>query len=248
MRRLFLRVDINGVRARELVALLPFRRFAVLHAFLEALHRAAQIGADLATAGVIVVSGLAPGVSGAVHEGAVAGWTASGSNGAPPVAVVGGGLDDPRPRRHIGLWERVAESGAILSERPIGTAELPWRLMERNRIMAGLADVLVVVDYSRKTEVSVNALAALNVFIVPALFLPFRDVKVESAVDAFVVDVRNGYVYGHVALSQEASKPHQTIYSDDDALARDEWKALQNDLGGALVKLAEVERATKSHT
>ena len=122
--------------------------------------------------------------------------------------------------------------------------------MKKLRLLAARAhaDVLVVVDYSRKTEISVNALAALNVFLVPALFLPFRDVKVESAVDAFVVDVRNGYVYGHVALSQEASKPHQTIYSDDDALARAEWKALQNDLGGALVKLAEVERATKSHT
>jgi hypothetical protein len=125
--------------------------------------------------------------------------------------------------------------------------------MKKLRLLAARAhaDVLVVVDYSRKTEISVNALAALNVFIVPALFLPFRDVKVESAVDAFVVDVRNGYVYGHVALSEEKSKSHQTIYSDDDELARDEWKALRAELSGALVKLADVERATKvpgSHT
>jgi len=122
--------------------------------------------------------------------------------------------------------------------------------MKKLRLLAARAhsDVLVVVDYSRKTEISVNALAALNVFIVPALFLPFRDVKVESAVDAFVVDVRNGYVYGHVALSEQQKKDHQTIYSDDDAMARDEWKALRGELSGALVKLADVERATKSHT
>jgi hypothetical protein len=122
--------------------------------------------------------------------------------------------------------------------------------MKKLRLLAARAhaDVLVVVDYSRKTEISVNALAALNVFIVPALFLPFRDVKVESAVDAFVVDVRNGYVYGHVALAERQTKPHQTIYSDDDAMARDEWKALRSSLSGALVKLADAERATKSHT
>jgi hypothetical protein len=122
--------------------------------------------------------------------------------------------------------------------------------MKKLRLLAARAhaDVLVVVDYSRRIDVSVNALAALNVFIVPALFLPFRDVKVESAVDAFVVDVRNGYVYGHVALAEQQTKPHQTIYSDDDAMARDEWKALRNELSGALVKLADAERATKSHT
>jgi len=128
--------------------------------------------------------------------------------------------------------------------------------MKKLRLLAARAhaDVLVVVDYSRKTEISVNALAALNVFIVPALFLPFSDVKVESAVDAFVVDVRNGYMYGHVALTQQQSKAHQTIYSDDDAMARDEWTALRGELSGALVKLAQAEReerATKgpgSHT
>lgn len=49
----------------------------------------------------------------------------------------------PSPRPAL---ERVAASGAILSEWPIGTAELPWRLMERNRIVAALADVLVVVE------------------------------------------------------------------------------------------------------
>jgi DNA processing protein len=107
---------------------------------------AAQIGADLAAAGVAVISGLAPGISGAAHEGAVAGCTASGSDGGPPVGVVAGGLDDPRPRRHAGLWARIASTGAVLSEWPVGTAELPWRLMERNRIIAALADVLVVVE------------------------------------------------------------------------------------------------------
>lgn len=112
--------------------------------------------------------------------------------------------------------------------------------MKKLRLLAARAhaDVLVVVDYSRKIEVSVNALAALNVFIVPALFLPFRDVKVESAVDAFVVDVRNGYMYGHVALTKTDTKPNQTIYADDDAMTASQWTALTKELEDALVRLA----------
>ncbi len=122
--------------------------------------------------------------------------------------------------------------------------------MKKLRLLAARAhaDVLVVVDYARKVDVTPNALAALDVLIVPAFFLPFRDIKVESAVDAFVIDVRNGYMYGHVALSNVANKPHQTIYSNEDEIVATEWKALSNDLEGALLKLVEAQRATTSHT
>ncbi|HEX3946694.1 MAG TPA: DNA-processing protein DprA [Acidimicrobiales bacterium] len=107
---------------------------------------AAQIGADLAAAGVSVVSGLAPGIDGAVHEGAVAGWTAAGLGGGPPVGVVAGGLDGPRPRQQARLWERVAEAGVVISEAPAGAPALPWRFPQRNRIVAALAEVVVVVE------------------------------------------------------------------------------------------------------
>lgn len=122
--------------------------------------------------------------------------------------------------------------------------------MKKLRLLAARAhaDVLVVVDYARKVEVTPNALAALDVLIVPALFLPFRDIKVESAVDAFIIDVRNGYMYGHLALSKADAKPHQTIYSNEDEIVASEWKALSNDLEGALLKLVELQRATTSHT
>ncbi len=127
---------------------------------------AAQLGADLAAAGVVVVSGLALGIDGAAHEGALAAWRAAGSQdppvparpdggrrepgvpvqAAPPVAVVAGSLDTPYPRQHAGLWRRVAESGAVLSEAPLGSADLGWRFPQRNRIMAAMADVVVVVE------------------------------------------------------------------------------------------------------
>jgi DNA processing protein len=100
---------------------------------------AAQLGADLSAAGVSIVSGLALGIDGAGHEGAC-------GSGAPPIGVVAGGLDDPYPRRHARLWERVAEHGAILSESPAGTPTEKWRFPVRNRLLAAMSDVVVVVE------------------------------------------------------------------------------------------------------
>ncbi|HEX2273548.1 MAG TPA: DNA-processing protein DprA, partial [Acidimicrobiales bacterium] len=101
---------------------------------------ARQLGRDLSAAGVAVVSGLALGVDGAAHEGALA------AGAAPPVAVVGSGLDVVYPRRHARLWAGVASSGLLLSEAPLGARPEPWRFPVRNRIIAALAEVVVVVE------------------------------------------------------------------------------------------------------
>jgi DNA processing protein len=100
---------------------------------------AAQFGADLSAAGVSVVSGLALGIDGAAHEGAC-------GAGAPPVAIVAGGLDHAYPRRHERLWERVASEGVIVSESPAGVPTEKWRFPVRNRLLAALSDVVVVVE------------------------------------------------------------------------------------------------------
>lgn len=100
---------------------------------------AAQFAADLSAAGVSVVSGLALGIDGAAHEGAC-------GAGAPPIGVVAGGVDAPYPRRHTRLWERVVERGVIVSESPAGVKTEKWRFPVRNRLLAGLSDVVVVVE------------------------------------------------------------------------------------------------------
>jgi DNA processing protein len=100
---------------------------------------AAQLAAELAASGVGVVSGLALGIDGAAHEGACAA-------GAPPLAVVAGGLGDPYPRRHERLWQRVAAEGVIVSESPVGVRTEKWRFAVRNRLLAALSDVVVVVE------------------------------------------------------------------------------------------------------
>ncbi len=98
------------------------------------------LGRDLAAAGVGVVSGLALGVDGAAHDGALQ------AGGAPPIAVVGSGLDVVYPRRNAQLWRDVAATGVVLSEAPLGAAPEPWRFPVRNRIIAALAEVVVVVE------------------------------------------------------------------------------------------------------
>lgn len=100
---------------------------------------AAQLGADLAAAGVSVVSGLALGIDAAAHEGAC-------GAGVPPIGVVAGGLDQPYPRRNARLWARVAAEGAIVSESPAGAQTEKWRFPVRNRLLAALSDVVVVVE------------------------------------------------------------------------------------------------------
>jgi DNA processing protein len=101
---------------------------------------AAELGAGLASSGVCVVSGLALGIDGAAHRGALA------AKAAPPAAVVGTGLDVVYPRRHDDLWDGVAAAGALFSEYPLGTRPEAWRFPARNRLVAALADVVVVVE------------------------------------------------------------------------------------------------------
>jgi DNA processing protein len=105
-----------------------------------------DLGRELARRGVCVVSGLALGIDGAAHLGVLA----AGDGAAPPAAVVGSGLDVVYPRAHARLWRQVAEAGVVISEAPLGARPEPWRFPARNRILAALADVVVVVESRAK--------------------------------------------------------------------------------------------------
>jgi DNA processing protein len=103
-----------------------------------------ELGRDLAGEGVRIVSGLALGVDGAAHRGALA------AEAGPPVGVVGSGLDVVYPRSHAGLWEDVAGRGLLLSEAPLRARPEAWRFPVRNRVIAALAEVVVVVESADK--------------------------------------------------------------------------------------------------
>ncbi|HEX7132982.1 MAG TPA: DNA-processing protein DprA, partial [Iamia sp.] len=81
----------------------------------------------------------------AAHAGALA----AGPGAAPPVAVVGSGLDVVYPARSRALWHQVVARGVVLSEYPLGTPPSKWRFPARNRLVAALADVVVVVESPR---------------------------------------------------------------------------------------------------
>lgn len=117
---------------------------------------ARRMGAELATAGVAVVSGLAWGIDGAAHEGAL-----RAEHGAPPVGVVGCGLERVYPRRHGQLWAEVGRRGLLLSEWPLDVRPAPWRFPARNRTIAGLSEVLVVVE-SHERGGSMTTVEAAN--------------------------------------------------------------------------------------
>jgi DNA processing protein len=108
-------------------------------------HFARRLSCELAANGVAVVSGLARGIDAAAHLGAL-----DALDAAPPIAVVASGLDVVYPREHATLWGSVAEHGVVLSESPPGCAPDAFRFPLRNRILAALSEVLVVVE-SRET-------------------------------------------------------------------------------------------------
>jgi len=101
------------------------------------------LGRGLAAAGVVVVSGLAAGIDAAAHGGALS------AEAGPPAGVGGSGIDVPYPAGNAGLWRAVTRTGVMLSEAPLGAAPTAWRFPERNRILASLGDVVVVVESHR---------------------------------------------------------------------------------------------------
>jgi DNA processing protein len=113
------------------------------------LEVARMLGAELASAGLVVVSGLALGIDGAVHRGAL--------ERGPTVAVMAGGPDRPYPASHARLYRHVVESGLVISELPPGTRPWRWGFPARNRIMAALSRMTVVVEAARRSGSLITA-------------------------------------------------------------------------------------------
>jgi len=118
----------------------------------------------LGEAGWVVVSGLALGIDGAAHEGALA--AAAGT-----IAVVGTGLDRVYPRRHLDLAHRIARDGLMLSEYALGTPALAAHFPQRNRLIAGLGRGTLVVEAALQSGSLITARLALEagreVFAIP---------------------------------------------------------------------------------
>lgn len=110
----------------------------------EAREVARRFASALASAGVTVVSGMAFGIDAAAHDGALTGASGDGGPGST-VAVLAGGPERSSPARHRALHARIAREGVVVSEMAPATTPRPWGFPARNRLIAALADVTVVV-------------------------------------------------------------------------------------------------------
>lgn len=123
-----------------------------------------KLAYELARRGVIVVSGLAYGIDACAHRGCL-------DAGGTTVAVLGTPIDKIYPRSNLGLAKRIVERGVIISEFPPGTETHNWHFLRRNRIVAGLSDVLIIVEAARKSGTHQTASDALeqnkDVYAVP---------------------------------------------------------------------------------
>lgn len=117
---------------------------------------AGNLAAELAEAGVVIVSGLALGVDAAAHRGAL-------DAGGRTIAVLGSGPEQPTPLANAPLGERIlTEGGLILSEYSPGTPAAPFRFPERNRLISGLSRGVVVVEANARSGSLITARLALE--------------------------------------------------------------------------------------
>lgn len=157
---LFVRGSLAPLQQRS-VALVGSRMASA--AGLELAHAFAR---ELAEAGWSIVSGLARGIDTAAHRGALA-----AENGAGTVAIMANGVDRVYPPGNLGLAQRIAETGAVTSELPLGTASIAWQFPRRNRLVAALARGVVVIEAAARSGSLITARLAAElgreVFAVP---------------------------------------------------------------------------------
>lgn len=116
---------------------------------------ARDLGRDLAMAGLTVISGMALGIDGAAHTGALETGLSC--------AVLGGGVDQAYPARHRGLYSRHLERGLVISELPVGSDTWRWMFPARNRLMAAMAGMTVVIEARQRSGSLITATMAQEV-------------------------------------------------------------------------------------
>jgi DNA processing protein len=156
---LYVRGDLKMACQRPCLAVVGSRRCSTY-----GINSAASLSRDLAARGLTIVSGLARGIDAAAHRGAL---ETAGST----IAVVGTGLETTYPREHKKLEDEIAESGAVISEFPLGTPPLPQNFPYRNRVLSGLSFGVLIVEAAEHSGSLITARLAYEqgreVFAVP---------------------------------------------------------------------------------
>jgi DNA processing protein len=212
---------------------------------------ARMLGRELAAADVVVVSGLARGIDGDAHRGAL-------EAGGITVAVLGCGIDRDYPASHAQLSRRIEERGLIVSEYEPGVEPAPWRFPARNRIIAGLCEAVVVVEARERSGALITADFALDegreVFAVPGeitsslsagtnALLKLGATPLTSVEDVFqALGIERPAAPSTVDVSAEAAQVLQLVH---DGPAAADALAIRGklDAGAVSVALTELELA-----
>lgn len=156
---LFYKGDLNKLNSRKSAAVVGSRSCTAYGK-----SAAASISRDLCRGGINVISGLARGVDGEAHRSALA-------NGGYTCGVLGCGLDVVYPRENVRLYNEMFKNGCVVTEFIPGTRPAAYNFPKRNRIISGLADVVIVVEAGEKSGSLITAGMALaqnkSVFAVP---------------------------------------------------------------------------------
>jgi DNA processing protein len=216
---------------------------------------ARTLGRELAAAGLVVVSGLARGVDGEAHRGAL-------ETGGSTVAVLGCGVDRDYPASHRELAVRITAEGLIVSEYAPGVEPAPWRFPARNRIVAGLCAATVVVEAREASGALITADLALEegreVFAVPGeitsalsagtnALLRLGAVPLTSAGDVLSALGIGASVAEPVAAPNDSAADVLARVRDAPAAADELVRATGRSAGEVAVALSELELAGLVH-
>jgi DNA processing protein len=199
---------------------------------------ARELGAYLADAGVTVVSGLAIGVDGAAHEGVL-------DAGGLAIGVVATGLDVTYPRRHRALFDRVREHGLVVGEHGYGIGPARERFPVRNRIIAALADVVVVIEATAAGGARITAGYAAD-YNRPLFALPgSRRNPAAAGCNALIADGAGALLDPGdllIALGRGGSRPGRWRSDGTDGPSDRDEAAVLHALGGDPAVIDDLER------
>jgi DNA processing protein len=221
------RGHLERIRSDPVVALVGSRRASPY-----GLEVARSLGRELSACGVVVVSGMAFGIDSAAHEGALEG-------GGLTVAVLGGGADTPYPRSKTSLYGRIADAGLVMSEMPPGQSPFRWCFPARNRIMAALARMTIVVEGTDNSGSLITARFAADLG---------REVgAVPGQVTSSVAAGPNGLLADGACMVRSATDVLDALYGPGSAEAQQAMARAEPELTDSLRSLLDsIERGDNS--
>jgi len=184
----------------------------------EGKRMARELGRDLVGAGFCVVSGMASGIDGAAHEGALSATGGDNPGAMSTMGVLGGGIDVVYPRSNAHLYQSVAVCGALISEYPPGSEPLSHHFPGRNRIISALSAGVIVVEAAARSGSLITAEFALehgrDVFAVPgSVYSPASSGTLQLLKDGAILVTNARDVIDEYRRHVPASAIEQNLFS-----------------------------------